>query len=555
MRGGSPPLGRLRLRLKSPVTSDSADVLIVGAGASGAVAALRLAQAGLRVVCLEQGDWPDYGRARAAHADFELTMAPSWEWNPNFRRSPADYPIQDADSDISALNWNGVGGGTVIYAAQWQRSLPSDFRVRSLDGIADDWPLTYEELEPFYNRVERDFGVSGLGGDPAYPTGAWPPLPPVPLSKSARRVAAGQNHLGWHWWPGSNAIATRPYGPLGACQRRAACMWGCPDGAKGSVDRTHWPLAKTLGAQLLTGARVLRLETDAKGRVTGAVWRDRSGQDHFQAAGQTVLAANGVGTPRLLLLSACGRYPDGLGNGSGLVGKRLMMHPFAAAIGLFDEDLESSHGVWGQEITSLQFYETDIDRGFVRGAKWGLVPTGGPLWSMRSQQWGMDDVWGPSFHDHLLKRFNRSAQWSIIGEDLPEERNRVLLHATSRDCDGLPAPALHYRTSDNSRRLLDFNLARATESLLAAGATEVLTMPQIRDSGWHLLGTAMMGDHAADSVVNRWGRVHEVPNLWIFDGSVWPTSSGMNPTATIAAFALRGAEHMIDTRAEASVPE
>lgn len=534
--------------------TDVADVLIVGAGASGAVVAVRLAQAGIKVVCLEQGDWPDYRRARAAHPDFELTLSPEWGWDPNVRRSPADYPIEDAASDITALNWNGVGGGTIIYAAQWQRNLPSDFRVRTLDGIADDWPLRYEDLEPFYNRVERDFGVSGLGGDPAYPAGIQPPLPPVPLTRAARRVAAGQNALGWHWWPGSNAIATRPYGALGACQRRAACMWGCPDGAKGSVDRTHWPVARSLGVRLLTGARVLRLETDATGRVTGAAWRDRNGRDHFQPAAHTVLAANGVGTPRLLLLSASSRHPDGLGNSTGLIGKRLMMHPFAAAIGLFDDDLQTSHGVWGQDVTSLQFYETDTGRGFVRGAKWGLVPTGGPLWSVRSQQWGADDIWGTSFHDRLLQRFNRSVQWSIIGEDLPEERNEVVLHATATDGDGLPAPALRYRTSENSRRLLDFNLSRATESLIAAGAAEVLTMPQVRDSGWHLLGTAVMGNDAGRSVVDRWGRVHEVPNLWIFDGSVWPTSSAMNPTATIAAFALRGAERMIETRSQISVP-
>jgi choline dehydrogenase-like flavoprotein len=214
-------------------------------------------------------------------------------------------------------------------------------------------------------------------------------------------------------------------------------------------------------------------------------------------------------------------------------------------IGLFEDDLRAWQGVWGQDITSLQFYETDDDRDFVRGAKWGLVPTGGPLWAVRSQQWGDAADWGAGFADLLRTRFSRSAQWSIIGEDLPEQRNTVTLSDTVADGDGLPAPVVTYRTSENSRSMLAFNLERARESLLAAGAYRVVDMPQVRGSGWHLLGTAVMGDDPSSSVVDRWGQSHDVPNLWIFDGSTWPTSSGMNPTATIAAFALRGAERML----------
>ena len=532
----------------------NADVLIIGAGPTGAVAAKRLAEAGMRVVVLEQGDWPDYARARADHADFELTAGRDWSANPNRRQGPADYPISDVDSDIAAVMYNAVGGSTVLFAAHWQRNMPSDFRVRTLDGVADDWPLTYEDLEPYYEQVETDFGVSGLAGDPAFPPGKGPPLPPAPLGRMGQRVARAHNQLGWHWWPAPNAIATRPYKALRPCTQRATCMWGCVEGAKGSVDRTHWPPNLALGVQLRMGARVRRLEVNSGGLVTGAVYVDRTGVEHFQPADVTILGANGIGTPRLLLLSGSGRYPNGLANSTGLVGRRLMMHPFGTVVGLFDEDLGSMRGVWGQHLHSLQFYETDPERGFVRGAKWGLQPTGRPVSMTRSYPWGDNPIWGPGFHQSIRKRLGRSAMWGIIAEDLPDEANRVVLDPELKDGDGIPAPKLIYRMSENSYRLLRFHQERARESLQAAGAYETIVAPLIRETGWHLLGTAKMGVDPGSSVVDAWGRAHDIPNLFIFDGSIWPTSSGMNPTATIAALALRCSDQLVRSRSNQEVP-
>jgi choline dehydrogenase-like flavoprotein len=459
--------------------------------------------------------------------------------------------VDDSDSDITALMWNGVGGGTVVYAAHWQRNLPSDFRVRTMDGVADDWPLTYEDLEPYYVRVEKDWGVSGLAGDTAFPPGEGPPMPPVPLSKLGRRVARAHNELGWHWWPGPNAIATRPYGRLNACTQRATCLWGCAEGAKATVDRTYWPVAVDRGVTLVTRARVKRLLMGNHNLVEGALYLDANGREHDVRAGVTILCANGIGTPRLLLLSADDRHPNGLANSSGLVGKRLMMHPFGTVVGLFDEDFGSWQGVWGQHIHSLQFYETDLSRGFARGAKWGLQPTGGPLSMTRSFPWGVENpIWGAAFHTRLKQRLGRSAMWGIIAEDLPEESNQVVLDPERTDAYGLPAAKIVYRLSDNSRRLVAFHQARARESLAAAGAHETVVAPFIRATGWHLLGTAMMGEDRERCVTDAWGRCHDVENLYIFDGSLWPTSSGMNPTATIAALALRNTEHLIDRRHE-----
>ena len=331
-------------------------------------------------------------------------------------------------------------------------------------------------------------------------------------------------------------------------------MWGCVEGAKASVDRTHWPQLLKQGVRLITGARVRRLEVNQRGLVTNAVYVDREGKEHSQKAEVTVLGANGIGTPRILLLSATSKSPRGLANSSGLVGRRLMMHPFGTVVGLFDQDLGSTHGLWGQHIHCLEFYETDASRGFLRGAKWGLQPTGGPLSMTRSYPWGDNPIWGPNFHRDLAKRLGHSAMWGIIAEDLPENENRVVLDSVLKDADGIPAPKLIYRMSENSRRLLQFHLERALESLQAAGASETVIAPLIRETGWHLLGTAKMGTDPSKSVVDAWGRCHDVPNLFIFDGSIWPTSSGMNPTATIAAMSLRCAEHLVEERRHQKAP-
>ena len=533
---------------------DPADALIIGAGASGGVVARRLSERGFSVVCLEQGDWPDRDDFRGAERDWELAIRQRWSASPNVRGLAADYPVNEDESDITPLMFNAVGGSAVIYAGTWPRMLPSDFRVRSLDGAADDWPIDYFELAPYYDEIDRQIGVSGLGGDPAHPAGVDYPLPPLPLGKAGRRVAEGHNRLGWHWWPEPNAILSAPYDGRRRCVQRGVCTSGCAEGAKASTDLTHWPKALAAGARLVTGARVRRITVNPAGLATGAVWVDRAGVEHHQPAEVVILAANSVGTARLLLLSADDRVcPDGLANSSGLVGRRLMMHPFAVVTGWFDESLETWQGQFGASITSYEFYETDQSRGFVRGAKWALSPVGGPLNHVLPMRAGQE-VWGAEHHELMARTFGRGATWAIFCEDLPEEANRVELDPDLTDGDGVPAPRIRYRYSENSKRLAEFQTARAAESLEAAGAVEVTAAGPLRYAGWHLMGTARMGDDPAASVVDRDQRAHDAANLYVVDGSVFVTSSGVNPTCTISALALRAADRMAADRRNQKVP-
>jgi choline dehydrogenase-like flavoprotein len=320
------------------------------------------------------------------------------------------------------------------------------------------------------------------------------------------------------------------------------------------MDITHWPAALQAGAKLVTGARVREITVDQKGLASGAVYVDRDGVERRQKAAVVVLAANGVGTPRVLLNSTSALFPDGLANSSGMVGRRLMIHPFAAVTGNYDEPLESWVGPAGQAIMSLQFYETDVSRGFVRGAKWSVMPTGGPL-GLRAGFSGrpVEEEWGDNFHRNLKASFGRSFEWGIIAEDLPDEENRVVLDTELVDEAGIPAPRIIYRTSENTRKLIDFHVDRVHEAHQAAGAVKTSTTKLLRDCGWHLLGTARMGTDPADSVVDQHGRAHDVPNLYVVDGSVFVTSSGLNPTATIAALALRTADHLVAGRASQPV--
>lgn len=522
-----------------------ADVLVIGAGAGGSVAVRHLAEAGFNVVCLEQGDWPNVSDFPGDKLEFELVAEKQWSPDPNVRRQPADYPLEITSSPITPVMYNAVGGSTVHFCAQWVRMRPQDFKLRAVDGLADDWPVSYEEMKPFYERIDQEMLISGMTGDPAYPTGPPPALPPLPIGAIGRKAAEGMNRLGWHWWPAAHAIRSQDVGNLAGCERTGTCMFGgCPKGAKSSTDTTMWPSALQHGAKLITGARVREI-TERAGLATGALYVDRKGREHHQEADVVILAGNGVGTARLLLLSTSSRCPDGLANSSGLVGRRLMLHPYMSVLGIYEDELESWLGPWGTQLLSLQFADHDESRGFPRGAQWDVMPLGGPLFSLfRYDDRSFDERWGPNIH-HLIERtLGHAFDWGVGVEDLPHERNTVTLDPQLTDGDGIPAPKITFTIDEEMRANLRFQLDRAREAHEAAGAIDTIEADWSQ-WGWHLLGTARMGDDPKTSVVDRWCAAHDVPNLYVLDGSVFVTSGPMAPTATICANALRCTEHLI----------
>ena len=528
--------------------SERADVLIIGAGASGGVAAAHLARAGMAVTCLEQGGWMNPSDFPADRRDLELLGTSRWHINANVRGQPEDYPCEVSEADIHPLMVGAVGGSTIHYTAIWTRLRPSDFRVRTVDGVADDWPISYAELQPHFEAIDVEIGASGMAGDPAYPPGAEPPLPAFPLGPAGEAMALGMNRLGWHWWPAVNGMPSEPFGDRPVCQRRGTCLWGCPEGAKASMDVTHWPVALRHGARLVTGARVREITVDERGRASGATYLDRDGAEHHVPASLVILAANGVGTARLLLLSASERFRDGLANSSGLVGKRLMLHPTGMVIGVYDEDLEAWKGPAGQPIHSFEFYETDESRGFIRGGKWQLMPGAGVLrMAVEPDGASFEEAWGAPMQRRVRDAVGRTCDWSVVTEDLPNEANTVTLDPDLTDGDGIPAPKVTYTVAENNWRLLDFHLARQVEAHEAAGAISTQVIRIWHDQPGHLLGTARMGTDPAASVCDPFGRTHDVPNLFVVDGSLFVTSGGVNPTSTIVALALRAAEHIVAT--------
>ena len=515
-----------------------ADVVVVGAGASGAAFTWSLAQAGINVVCLEQGGWVAEDAFPTSDADAQIHLQTDFHPDPGFRGLPADYPVNETETPIAPLMYNAVGGSLIHWGAHFPRFHPSDFRVKTLEGVAEDWPVTYEELEPYYDENDRMMGVSGLMGDPAYPEKPERPCPPLSIRNSGELLAKALDKLGWHWWASDTAVSSVSYDgrdpDMGGFLRSFA-----------SADLNYWPAALKGGARLEIHARVREILVDESGNATGVLYY-QDGELKEQKAKVVVLACNGIGTARLLLNSTSAIFPNGLANSSGLVGKCLMHHPVGSVLGVFDEWLGTEDGgPRGSTMLSQEFYETNPDHDFIRGYELQILSYGNaPLAAALGGLMGQKVAWGEDHHDEFKQRFGHSVGIAIMSEDLPEEHNMVTLDSEMADSDGIPAPKINYTVSENTAKMLEHGVARATEIMEAAGATKVFSSTLRRNAGWHLLGTARMGEDPETSVVDRWGRTHDVSNLFIIDGSIFTTSACVNPTSTIQALALRTADYL-----------
>jgi choline dehydrogenase-like flavoprotein len=525
------------------------DVLIIGAGAAGGAMAWSLARRKVDVVCLEQGDWIDPALRPKNFVDWEVRARRYWSPNPNIRQWSSDYPVASGGGDpVSVFIYNAVGGSTIGYAGNFWRFTPSDFRMRTLDGVGVDWPIGYDDLAQFYAVNEREMGVAGLAGDPWSPPREPLPLPPAPLGKHGRKLVAGYEKLGWQWWPTEQVLTTQAYDGRPACDFKSYCPFGCPQGALGTVDVTYWRKALRSprnGVDLRTNARVREITVHPDGRARGALYYDAEGGLREVRAKVVVLAAGGLGTPRLLLLSTSARHPDGLANSSGLVGRNLMVHLQTFVIGRFAEPLQSWQGTWGGTVSTRQFYETDPANDYLRG----FVISGCPGWSPLNLALQVAP-WGAEHHAAIDAHLNHELALFTCGEDLPDLNNRVELDWDNLDSSGLPGVKTFYAIDENGKRLSAAMIAKARQLLEAAGAESIRDFGFSPLFGWHLMGTARMGSDPADSVVDADNRAHDVLNLFIADSSSLATSGGVNPTSTIQAVALRCAERIWERRGE-----
>jgi choline dehydrogenase-like flavoprotein len=519
--------------------------VFIGELAAGGVVAKELSTAGFRVVVLEQGP---YLRAKDFMHDevdvlFRAALINDPKKQPNtFRRTPAETAKRQQCVEYARL----VGGGSVHFTANYWRFHPEDFRERSALGAvpgADlrDWPITYDALEPYYAKAEWELGVSGLAGSNPFdgPRSKPYPLPPMPVKGSGVLFERGAKKLGLHPFPAPVAVLSQPYRGRGACMHCGWCeAFGCEMNAKSSTLAALIPLAEKTGrCEIRPHSYVSRIETLRDGRVSGALYFDESGKEIRQRAKAVVLCANGVETPRLLLMSK-------VGNSSGLVGKYLMFDTGNFALGLFEHPVNEYKSIVVTRVLH-DFYRSDAKRGFYGGggldSRMDLGPASFALDGMPKD----GPQWGAAWKRGISQYFTHSSGVLSHASCLAMEQNSVSLDPEVKDAWGLPAPRVTFRNHPDDLKAMQFLLDRQLEILDAAGARKVWAWP-VEDINYarHLMGTCRMGNDPRTSVVDRWNRSHDVRNLFIVDGSSLVTCGRQQPTETIQALAYRAADHI-----------
>jgi choline dehydrogenase-like flavoprotein len=529
------------------------DFVVVGSGAAGGVMARELSRAGFSVLVFEQGP-------RLGPADFEHDELKYWllggisadpKTSPQTFRKDASQEAQLPQGPNPLFYARLVGGSSNHFTANFWRFHEIDFQERSVyGGITGtsfaDWPISYAELEPYYTKVDWEVGVSGLANaTPFDPPRSKPyPMPPLPVKSSGVLFERGARKLGLHPYPAPMAIASQPFKDRPGCIHCGFCMgFGCEARAKSSSLYTMIPEAEATGrCEVRSASYVYHVDTDAAGRATGVHYFDARKKSHFQPARAVVLSANGAETARLLLNSTSTRFPEGLANSSGLVGKNLMFNQGSGVQAVFEHELNEYKSVQVTRIVH-DFYDADPKRGFYGGG--GIDARINPqpaLWALNGG--GELPRWGGELKQRL-EAFTRITSSTGHCTSLPLESNNITLDPKVKDAWGIPAIRVTYKDHPDDLATAKFLQDRSYEIMDAAGAKKLWREEVAESTGTaHLLGTCRMGNDPHSSVVDKYHRSHDVPNLFLCDGSSFVTSGRGQPTMTIQALAFRAADHI-----------
>lgn len=508
--------------------NDDNVVVIVGSGAGGGTLADELTRRGVDVVILEAGK-------HFTQDDFEndeWAMFGKISWLDK-RISAGGWHHTETYPNLPAWIVKGVGGSTMHWSGLALRFMAHEFKTRSTYGAVPganvlDWPISYEELAPYYEIAERKMGVAG-----AKASG----MPPMPPNNHYKVIEAGARKIGYKEIVRPVASNTRPSDGRPACQQIGYCMQGCKIAAKWSTLYSEIPRAIDTGhAELRPQSMVLRIEHDDSGKATGVLYADKDGKQHLQKARVVCVAGNSIESPRLLLNSASSTFPNGLANSSGQVGRNYMNHTTAAALTINPGPVYMYRGF---DIAAVVCDEVanNTRRGFVGGYHLEGLALHLPFAAafMKPGGWGREVSSALDMYDHM------SCVW-VCGEDMAQEENSVTLHATEKDQYGLPIPIVTKTDHTNDAAMRRHGLAQWRKLSEAVGATRVIDMPPYPAS--HNMGTNRMSAEARDGVVNKWGQTHDIANLFVSDGSQFTSSGAANPTLTIVALAVRQAEYI-----------
>lgn len=508
---------------------DDSVVVIIGSGAGGGTLANELCQKGIPVVLLEAGkrqsidtfindEWPSFHQL--AWLDHRTTSG-SW-------RIAKDFP------NLPAWICKTVGGTTVHWAGASLRFQEHEFKALSTYGKIDganllDWPLTLAELEPYYDRAEKKMGVTRTND-----------IPGLPGNNNFKVMYHGARKLGYQdVHTGRMAINSRPRDGRASCLQIGFCFQGCKSGAKWSTLYTEIPQAEATGKlDLRPESHVAKIEHDEKGRVTGVLYFDKDGNLHRQRARIVCVAGNSIESPRLLLNSASSMFPNGLANSSGQVGRNYMRHMTGSVYAVFEKEVHMYRGTTMAGIITDESRH-DPSRGFVGGYEMETISLGLPFMAAFFDP----GAWGRKFTE-AMESYTRMAGMWLVGEDLPQESNRVTLHPTEKDQYGLPVPNVHFDDHPNDIAMREHAYKQGQAVYEAAGAIRTYRVPPYPST--HNLGTCRMSARPEDGVCNKFGQTHDIPNLFISDGSQFTTSAAENPTLTIVALAIRQAEYIAD---------